>query len=195
MWVIWYESLTPVLLFHCVGSCSLFKSKVPLYFQIVYQDLSEPSDRMLDLTILQQPCNKILCAGPTGQIVGATQPLRPPQHFPPPQPIVKNMGDNLMTSSLLLKVTCTRVCFLHCPVPDKLTQRANIDPELHESCTTVRPRPARILPRCQLFAAADSGSLFWVDWLSWNVIPNRQQHSVSPPRGVYYFFSNCSSFL
>lgn len=72
---------------------------------------------------------------------------------------------------------------------------ANMEPELHESCTTDARRPARILPCCQLFAAANSASLFWVDWLSWNVILNHQQHSVSPPRGVCYCFQTEIQFL
>lgn len=122
-------------------------------------------------------------------------PNRPPQHFPPPG----NHGSRVVIT-WWLHPYCWRSP-VHTSVPCtalSLTRRsngANMEPELHESRTTDTRRPARILACCQRFAAANSPSLFWVDWLFWNVILNRQQLSVSPPHGVCYFFQSVIQFL
>lgn len=105
---------------------------------------------MLLSTVLQWPCNAILHSGPSGRSLWASISCQRDQRSIFSLGLSCSAGcvcvcgggrktnhgnGAAMAPFLLLKVTCTHVCSVHCSVPHELTWQDDIDPELHESCT------------------------------------------------------------
>lgn len=122
-------------------------------------------------------------------------PNRPLQHFPPPRPIVKSMGTSGDDFILIAEGHLHARLFpaLPCPWQVDLTGQ-------HWPWTSWIMHHRQVSPRTYstMLSALGCGRLlytdsyFWINLLSWNVILNCQQRSVSLPCGVYYFFSNCN---
>lgn len=157
--------------------CEVKGSKICLLWcQVIHSSPSELSEGMLHSAVLQWPCNAILHAGPSGQILWASISCQRDQHSIFSLGLLWKPWERSGDDSILIAEghLHTRLFpALLCPSQVDLTgrHRPRTSWIMHYGRTLYSTYCALLLA---VFTAADSGSLFWAVQLSfslsWNLI-------------------------